>query len=249
MIIFDVSVMCYFRPLAMIVGFTERSRTVSESLAVSSYHVEIEVASPGVSERFHGITIQHNEQLSTAVVESMFGGNTFSDARFGARDRSHDQLEDQVVLYPGETIRRVSASIVEDFRIEPEECFTLQLYFYETPGARAPLVTCNAGNSSTNFFCEHTVCIEDDDGMRFFAVIFLLSLTCILTEPFMVGFVQTTYTVLENAGSVEVCVQLTRPLTDILDETVRVSVVDHSSSVYIPAGAALASKISYRCIL
>ena len=58
----------------------------------------------------------------------------------------------------------------------------------------------------------------------------------------MVGFVQTTYTVLENAGSVEVCVQLTRPLTDILDETVRVSVVDYSSSVYIPAGAALASK-------
>ena len=58
----------------------------------------------------------------------------------------------------------------------------------------------------------------------------------------MVGFVQTTYTVLENAGSVEVCVQLTRPLTDILDETVRVSVVDYSSSVYIPAGAAIASK-------
>ena len=246
MIIFDVSVICYFRLLAMIIGFTERSRTVSESLAVSIYHVQIEVASPGVSERFHRITIRHNEQLSTAVVESMFGGNTFSDARFGARDHSHDQLEDQVLLYPGETtLRQVSASIVEDFLIEPEECFTLQLYFYETPGARAPLVTCNAGNSSTNFFCEHTVCIEDDDGMRFFAVTFLLSLTCILTEPFVVGFVQTTYTVLENAGSVKVCVQLTRPVTDILDETVRVSVVDRSSSVYIPAGAALASKIAF----
>ena len=65
----------------------------------------------------------------------------------------------------------------------------------------------------------------------------------------MVGFVQTTYTVLENAGSVEVCAQLTRPLTDILEETVRVSVVDHSSSVYIPVGAALASKIAFLCIL
>ena len=64
----------------------------------------------------------------------------------------------------------------------------------------------------------------------------------------MIGFVQTTYTVLESADSVKVCVQLTSPLTDILDETVRVSVVDHSSSVYIPAGAASASKIAFLLI-
>ena len=233
----------------MIIGFTERSRTVSESGATpgeSQYLLGIDMATLRVSEMEHVIIIRHNEQLSTAVVESFVGVNDFSDALFGARGDSRDPLELVFNLDPGQaTLRRVSASIVEDFRIEPEECFTLQLYFYETPGARAPLVTCNAGNSSTNFFCEHTVCIEDDDGMRFFAVTFLLSLTCVLTEPFMVGFVQTTYTILENAGSVKVCVQLTRPLTDILEETVRVSVVDRSSSVYIPAGAALASKIAF----
>ena len=60
-------------------------------------------------------------------------------------------------------------------------------------------------------------------------------------EAFVVGFVQTTYTVLESAGSLEVCVQLTRPDRDILDETVTVSVVDNSSSIYIPPGATLAS--------
>ena len=70
------------------------------------------------------------------------------------------------------------------------------------------------------------------------------------TEIFVVGFVQTSYTVLENAGSVEVCVQLTRPQTDILDETVRVSIVDFPSSVFIPAGGVLASKIVFcRCII
>ncbi|CAI8053259.1 hypothetical protein GBAR_LOCUS29128, partial [Geodia barretti] len=210
----------------MIIGFTQRSRTVPESsgAATDLYPIDIQVASVRVSERLHGITIRHNEQLSTAVVGPLIGENIISDALFGLRNLHRDPLQLLFDLNPGQTtLQRVSAFIVQDFRIEPEECFTLQLYFYATPGAREPLVTCNAGDSSTNFFCEHTVCIEDDD------------------ELFMVGFVQTTYTVLENAGSVEVCVQLTRPVTDILEETVRVSVVDYSSSVYIPAGAALAT--------
>ena len=63
-------------------------------------------------------------------------------------------------------------------------------------------------------------------------------------EPFVVGFAQTVYTVLEGTGSVEVCVQLTEPVTDILDETVRVHVINHPTSVYVPADATLASKLS-----
>ena len=57
---------------------------------------------------------------------------------------------------------------------------------------------------------------------------------------------ETTHTVDESAGSVEVCVNLTRPMSDILDEQVNVFVIDHSNSVYIPAGAPLAgeSKVS-----
>ena len=58
----------------------------------------------------------------------------------------------------------------------------------------------------------------------------------------MVSFVETTYAVDESVGSVNVCVALTQPETDILDETVNVFVVDNSSSVYIPAGAPLASR-------
>ena len=55
-------------------------------------------------------------------------------------------------------------------------------------------------------------------------------------------FVETTYTVNETMGGVNVCVNLTKPETDILDETVRVSVVDYPSSVHIPVGAQLASE-------
>ena len=62
------------------------------------------------------------------------------------------------------------------------------------------------------------------------------------TEPFEVALVETTYTVDENVGSVSVCVNLTRPETDILDETLNVFVIDYPTSVYIPPGAPLASK-------
>ena len=58
----------------------------------------------------------------------------------------------------------------------------------------------------------------------------------------MVSFVQTYYTALESEGSVEVCVQLTRPLTDILDETVTAYVVNNPTSVQIPSQPVLASK-------
>ena len=70
------------------------------------------------------------------------------------------------------------------------------------------------------------------------------------TEPFEVALVETTYTVDESVGSVSVCVNLTRPQVDILDETLNVFVIDYPSSVYFPPGATLASKPSnlYHCV-
>ena len=61
--------------------------------------------------------------------------------------------------------------------------------------------------------------------------------------PFEVAFVRTTYTVDESVGAVSVCVNLTQPEVDILDETVNVFVIDNPSSAYIPAGAPSASKV------
>ena len=64
----------------------------------------------------------------------------------------------------------------------------------------------------------------------------------VFLEPFEVVFVETVYTVPESVGSVEVCVNLTRPQIDIFDEFVIVEVTDFPSSVYIPADVALASE-------
>ena len=74
----------------------------------------------------------------------------------------------------------------------------------------------------------------------------------ILPEPFEVAYVETTYTVIESEGQVQVCVNLTRPDIDILDETVRVESFNDQNSVYIPAKAVLASELSlclYSCLL
>ena len=52
---------------------------------------------------------------------------------------------------------------------------------------------------------------------------------------------ETVYTVSEGVGSVEVCVNLTQPQVDILEEFAVVDVFDFPSSVYISADAKLAS--------
>ena len=64
----------------------------------------------------------------------------------------------------------------------------------------------------------------------------------------MVGFVETIYTVPESVGSVEVCVNLTKPQIDILDEFVVVEVYDFPSSVLIPANVTLASEPVYMLV-
>ena len=56
------------------------------------------------------------------------------------------------------------------------------------------------------------------------------------------AFLKKTYTVDESVGAVNVCVNLTKPMNDILDETANVFVIDNPSSMYIPDGAPLASE-------
>ena len=51
------------------------------------------------------------------------------------------------------------------------------------------------------------------------------------------------YTVMESEGQVEVCVNLTCPPVDILEEHVCVNVFNNESSVYIPDDAEIASML------
>ena len=56
---------------------------------------------------------------------------------------------------------------------------------------------------------------------------------------------ETIYTVPESVGSVEVCVNLTKPQIDIFDEFVVVEVTAFPFSVVIPANVTLASEPVY----
>ena len=69
------------------------------------------------------------------------------------------------------------------------------------------------------------------------------------TEPFRVGFHQTMYTVVESAGSVEVCVNLIHPPDDILEERVTVLVFHNESSIYVPPNPTFASKQPFTSIV
>ena len=74
----------------------------------------------------------------------------------------------------------------------------------------------------------------------------MLILNTLISEPFVVAFVKTMYTVAECDGQVEVCVNLTRPHTDILDEVVHLDVYRSDSSRHFPSGSGLASKQSFQ---
>ena len=64
-------------------------------------------------------------------------------------------------LYRGDSyVHSLSITIRNDVIPEEEECFSIQI----NP-AEFGLFTCNRdGTNSTNYYCDHTICIEDDDG-------------------------------------------------------------------------------------
>ena len=72
----------------------------------------------------------------------------------------------------------------------------------------------------------------------------MLTVFWLCTGTFIVGFVETAYTVIEGDGQVEVCVNLTSPEGDIGDEMVLVEVFTNTDPGSIPADAAAASKLA-----
>ena len=70
-----------------------------------------------------------------------------------------------------------------------------------------------------------------------------LSLLYMNTEPFVVGFADTMYTVSEGDGQVEVCVTLISPEGDIGGEVVLVEVFSNSGSIL--TGVTAASKMNF----
>ena len=151
----------------MIIGFTTRSQTVSEGDAPPGQDfnfLRIDVATERTSERTHTIVFRHLESASTAIVQTyVIQRDPLFDALFGNED--NDPLEERFPLQPGESDipSRVTA-VLNDFRPEDDECYTIGIFTFEITGAR-DLFTCNDDDDmADNFFCLHTICITNDDG-------------------------------------------------------------------------------------
>ena len=151
----------------MIIGFTNRSQTVSEGDAPTGSdfnRLTIGIATKRISERNHTILFRHLESRSTAIVQNnVLQRNPLFDAIFGNED--NDPIEERFPLLPGETVipPRVT-EVLNDFRPEDDECYTIGIFTTDQTGAR-DLLTCNDDDDmADDFFCLHTICITNDDG-------------------------------------------------------------------------------------
>ena len=151
----------------MVIGFTTRSQTVSEGDAPPGNdfnYLRIDVATERTSERIHTIVFRHLESASTAIVQSnVIQRDPRFDALFGNEDNY--PIEERYPLQPGrDVIPSLGTSVRNDFRSEDDECYTIGIVNTDFGGRE--LFTCNRDEDmADNYFCLHTICIRNDDGI------------------------------------------------------------------------------------
>lgn len=160
----------------MVIGFTERSQTVSESDVfpdADSLLLFLSVTTLRVSEREYGIVYRLLSSGTANVISFDSGEHSDFDAVFDfmMNNSIHD------FLFPGESEIRPEIRIVNDPLPEEEECFSIQIAPVDIPGLRE-LFQCDYVDWSTrpptNYSCQHTICIKDDDGIFYHYNIIIL---------------------------------------------------------------------------
>ena len=152
----------------MIIGFRTDMTTIREI----SGPVTIEVHSRITSEVEYTIGFRHIRQGAVATVET---GDILDpifdedfDAKFGDRTNPNnplDFLKTSRILQIGrlEPVRSLVTTIISDVRPEGDECYTIHILTTDTAGDVNFMCNENADNPD-DFFCDHTVCILDNDG-------------------------------------------------------------------------------------
>ena len=158
----------------MIIGFTERRKIVSEGIVSEEYNdiqLTYNVSALRTSERDHLMTFRLLEDISTATVNTQselwdIDVLRNSDAVFGEYREENDPIEVTRILPLGSTTLPLDLTtfIRGDFNAEYDECYTVRIFADDVPGVRQ-LFTCNAEADATNYFCEHEICIIDDEGI------------------------------------------------------------------------------------
>ena len=163
----------------MIIGFSEERMTVSEGdggFYVDIFPIMLNFTILRLSELEYISVIQHLESKGSAIVVSIVDNmNTVFDAILGEFFDGLLMLRYSVQAGNSEFFHRSHELFIHnDFLIEDEECLVLSISSFNDLGENA---LCSDGE---NYFCEQTICIEDNDGnkcltVRWFCYYYLIS--------------------------------------------------------------------------
>ena len=156
----------------MTIGFTQRRQTVSEAVEPlildQIFEITVDVRSKIVSEINYYFNFGIFASGRTARVGSIETANTFDhDVLFGFINPFTGDLEEARHLINGSKVLSspLKLTIINDFNPEPLECFTIYIGSPDIPGDQSIPECFVDDDNSDSFFCEHEICIEDDDGL------------------------------------------------------------------------------------
>ena len=165
-----VKLLTYTLLEATFIGFAERSQTVSESEAPSGddgYYITVRINSAGSERRDYPVRIRVTSPINTTVEGINIQFDPLFDVLFGSRLNIDDPITYDLNVPTDVYSTSVSAFIRQDFTPEGLECFTLRISGIDAPGFR-DISSCNEDSTHpTDYFCQHTICIQDDDGKTF----------------------------------------------------------------------------------
>ena len=153
--------------LAITIGFSQRRQFIPESAALLGdlITLRLDVHSSRISDIEYIILFQVLSMASSATVGpyNEFPSAHF-DALFGWRENERTPITSIHTLEPGTLELIVETEVINDFVPEELECYVIRL----SPDhrfSRDNYFMCSDDEvNETDFFCLHTVCIEDDDG-------------------------------------------------------------------------------------
>ena len=153
----------------MVIGFTQRHQTVPENGDSNDDPglIEIGVSTERASERENIFRLIVQRAVGTAIVEPLIYDSFIQfDALFGGRNQPGGRIEEIVALEPlSDFIPPRRAFVRNDSRLETDESFTIHIVPLDIVGQREYFL-CNGDNDedATNYFCQQTITIVDDDG-------------------------------------------------------------------------------------
>ena len=122
--------------------------------------ITVHVSTNKISELNYNVYFRYQDVISSAIVEPLSSNDVEYDALFGEQLDSNEPIQELQEIRPGQNSTSIELMIFNDLIPEEEECFTLQIQAID-PSLMSP-PKCNENGDS--FFCEHTICIIDDDG-------------------------------------------------------------------------------------